>query len=340
MATAGHNDSSESEDVSDSSSESSLDREISFQQACRYYNSGGCKNGANCQYLHVCKFALKGNCRYGAKCKFNHDVKALSSRGATSQSATSDPKLTDGRLYQWQLDDGKGWKDIDNDDVIEAQYSLPHTKSIKIYNTQYGAVSISFRNVTVVDKKLSVRRLSDGNSSWVWYCMLHHKWIKYGEKDVKGKASPVSSSDIEKKFQNNPASSITFDIGGETYEIRFTEMLQVGPRTKAKVTRRPLFQQKQKIAGIIQGVQAVSLRSQPEWQFEGDSGTWHKYKTRSGTSTESSITSDDMERRYQGNPQDSFTFTVSGQTYKVDFKAMIQTNLKTKNTRKIRRVLV
>uniref|UniRef100_A0A8C5GXL1 Si:ch211-244b2.4 n=1 Tax=Gouania willdenowi TaxID=441366 RepID=A0A8C5GXL1_GOUWI len=199
-----------SEDVSDSSSESSLDREISFQQACRYYNSGGCKNGANCQYLHVCKFALKGNCRYGAKCKFNHDVKALSSR---------DPKLTDGRLYQWQLDDGKGWKDIDNDDVIEAQYSLPHTKSIKIYNTQYGAVSISFRNVTVVDKKLSVRRLSDGNSSWVWYCMLHHKWIKYGEK---GKASPVSSSDIEKKFQNNPASSITFDIGGETYEIRFT----------------------------------------------------------------------------------------------------------------------
>lgn len=50
----------------------------------------------------------------------------------------SGPKLTDGRYYQWQLR-GKGdWKDIENDHILEAQYSLPHTKSIKIYNTQYG----------------------------------------------------------------------------------------------------------------------------------------------------------------------------------------------------------
>lgn len=49
-----------------------------------------------------------------------------------------DPKLTDGRPYQWQINDGKGWKDVENDHIIEAQYSLPHSKSIKIYNTPYG----------------------------------------------------------------------------------------------------------------------------------------------------------------------------------------------------------
>lgn len=50
----------------------------------------------------------------------------------------SGPKLTDGRFYQWQLNDGKSWMDISNDYVIEAQYALPHTRSIKIYNTPYG----------------------------------------------------------------------------------------------------------------------------------------------------------------------------------------------------------
>lgn len=49
-----------------------------------------------------------------------------------------DPQLTDGRPYQWQINDGKGWRDVENDHIIEAQYSLPHTKSIKIYNTSYG----------------------------------------------------------------------------------------------------------------------------------------------------------------------------------------------------------
>lgn len=49
-----------------------------------------------------------------------------------------DPKLTSGQFYQWQLNDGNGWKDIDNDNIIEAQYCLPHSKSIKIYNTPYG----------------------------------------------------------------------------------------------------------------------------------------------------------------------------------------------------------
>lgn len=49
-----------------------------------------------------------------------------------------DLTLTDGRFYQWQLDDGNTWMDLEHDHVIEAQYSLPHTKGMKIYNTPYG----------------------------------------------------------------------------------------------------------------------------------------------------------------------------------------------------------
>lgn len=49
------------------------------------------------------------------------------------------PTLTDGRFYQWQLCNGSSWMDIQNDHVIEAQYTLPNIKSLKLYNMRdYG----------------------------------------------------------------------------------------------------------------------------------------------------------------------------------------------------------
>lgn len=40
-------------------------------------------------------------------------------------------------------------------------------------------------------------------------------------EDPKGVPGPVKNSDIEKKFQSNPASSYTFAIGADTFEIKF-----------------------------------------------------------------------------------------------------------------------
>lgn len=105
----------------------------------------------------------------------------------------------------------------------------------------------------VIGKDLKVRRLDDGNTVWLWYCTLRRKWHKYGDKvdgvwcefftvsislsscpvcwwyicfliceqDSKGNTNPVKCSDIERKFQSNPKSSFTFNIGSETLEIKF-----------------------------------------------------------------------------------------------------------------------
>ncbi|TMS03024.1 Poly [ADP-ribose] polymerase 11 [Larimichthys crocea] len=359
MATAAKSDESESASDSDSAvsyqsdSDGNSDVESDCQsparEPCKFYNNGRCRDGDKCSYWHVCKYALKGNCRYGSKCKLNHPRET--SNGAPARSTSRDDeeeqrqdlKLTDGRFYQWQLNDGNDWMDINNDHVIEAQYSLPHTKSIKIYNTPYGAVSIDFNKMRVYGKSLRVRRLDDGNTEWVWYCTLRRKWNKYGDKDSKGNPSPVKSSDIEKKFQSNPTSSFTYNVGAETLEIRFREMRQVGKNRKRKVTRRPLYRQQQASAQVSQAaaaMQNISLGSKPQWQFEGDSGAWHIFKHRSGTRTECSVTSEAIETTYQQNPSGSMTFKVNRHSYKLDFGAMTQTNQKTTRSRKIRRVLV
>ncbi|XP_032360513.1 uncharacterized protein si:ch211-244b2.4 isoform X3 [Etheostoma spectabile] len=339
---------SDDSDKSDSDGNSDTEADCQRKKPCKYYNKGSCRDGESCPYWHICKYALKGSCRYGNKCKLNHPRGGRQSSGASDRasdrSTSSDPKLTDGRCYQWQLNDGNGWMDVSNDHILEAQYSLPHTKSIKIYNTPYGALSIDFNRMRVIGKSLRVRRLDDGNTVWIWYCTLSRKWIKYGDKGPKGNPSPVKSSDIEEKFQSNPTSSYTFTVGAETLEIKFREMRQVSAKRKRKVTRRPQYRQQPAGAGVSQaasGLQNVSLGTKPQWEFQGDSGAWHVFKHRQrGTSTECSVTSDDIERKYTQNPQDSITFKVKGHSYKLDFGAMTQTNLKTKRLRKIRRVLV
>ncbi|XP_068443112.1 uncharacterized protein si:ch211-244b2.4 [Clinocottus analis] len=281
------------------------------------------------------------SCRYGSKCKLNHPGAGRESSGEDSrpsdQSTSRDTKLTDGRCYQWQLNDGKGWLDVDNDHILEAQYSLPHSKGIKIFNTPYGAVSLDFNRMRVLGKSLRVRRLDDGKTVWIWYCTLSKKWTMYGGKDSKGNPGPVKSCDIEKKFQSDPSSSYTFTIGADAFEIKFKEMRQVTAKRKRKVTRRPLYRENcRDSSAAASALQALSLDAKPKWQW-GDRGAWYDFKRRPDA-TESSVTSEEIERKYVQNPAAGMTFKAKGQTYKLDFQAMTQINLKTKKLRNIRRL--
>lgn len=43
-------------------------------------------------------------------------------------------------------------------------------------------MKIDFSRMRVLNKSLKVRRLDDGRSKWIWYCMLSQKWKNYGHK--------------------------------------------------------------------------------------------------------------------------------------------------------------
>lgn len=72
---------------------------VQKKQPCKYYNSGGCRDGHTCPYLHVCRYFLSGNCRYGSRCKLSHAVGERPSSG-TSSRAQEDATASSKEMFQ------------------------------------------------------------------------------------------------------------------------------------------------------------------------------------------------------------------------------------------------
>ncbi|XP_054855711.1 protein mono-ADP-ribosyltransferase PARP11 isoform X2 [Eublepharis macularius] len=71
------------------------------------------------------------------------------------------------------------------------------------------------------------------------------------------------------------------------------------------------------------------------WFYLAECGKWHMFETDS--STQCSVSTEDIERSFKMNPQDSICFTTAKFNYKLDFSEMKQTNLTTGKQRPIKR---
>ncbi|KAF5907973.1 poly [ADP-ribose] polymerase 12-like, partial [Clarias magur] len=305
------------------------------QQVCKYYNKNHCRNGTKCSYLHICRYFLKGNCRYGASCRLNHILESnppsdQRSNGRKNQgrrerrrSTSSDSDSDSSKPYVWQLDLGNGWEDVANDYILEAQFSRPNTKGIKLYNTPCGVLSIDFTCMRILKKKnLRVRRKGSQQSDWQWYYRGNRGWHKYGNKDAQGNVSPVDSSKLESEFQKNSHGTVPFTINGTNYEIRFKGMRQENMSTghKRKIRRRPKYVSLQSggvnaLTKLLGSMRTSTSKKTPLWQFNGRGGNWHNFKSRDSCS----LSSANIEAEFQRNPQGTMNFTVRGDQYKLDF---------------------
>ncbi|XP_043564693.1 uncharacterized protein si:ch211-244b2.4 [Chiloscyllium plagiosum] len=309
---------------------------------CKYYNKGYCKN-RNCMYLHVCKYHFDGNCKFGKNCRLSHRMRSDSESSSSSDEDTPTRgrrQLTE-KHYQWQIRDSKGWNDIKHDHVIEAQYSMPGTKGMKLYHTKCGMISIDFNKMRVHGKDLKVRRKTLENSpvkdEWLWYYHCKHNWKLFSDKNNK-------SADIECQYQQNLQNSIQITSNQRLYKIIFREMIQVSLVTgsKRRLKRRPKLQKTRgansSLSDSMDDLNISGQRKQYIWQFSGNHGNWFDYKMRRGTDTECSVSSKEIELEYLQNQQGGMIFYMNNSKYKLDFSAMTQSNLSTGATRSIRRV--
>uniref|UniRef100_UPI00398F3A7D protein mono-ADP-ribosyltransferase PARP12-like n=1 Tax=Pristiophorus japonicus TaxID=55135 RepID=UPI00398F3A7D len=308
-------------------------------QPCKYYNQGHCKD-RNCTYLHVCQYYLKGFCKYGSSCRLSH-------RNISATRCSSSPRRTKRqaaqKCYQWQLKDSRGWSDIKSDYIIEAQYSLPWVKGIKLYNSRYGIISIDFNKMEVRGKDLQVQRKtfasSPNDDQWLWYYRCKFKWKLFSTK-----GSTIRSAEIERKYQQKTHQSMQITLNHKSYKISFRDMMQINvvTGTKRRLKRRPKYRRTRKGIGCLpesMGHLTLSAQSQrSKWQFSGSHGNWNDFDQQCGTAC--SVTSADIESQYRENRCGCMMFYVNNSKYRLDFSAMTQTNLSTRVTRSVRRVLL
>uniref|UniRef100_A0AAY4DRX9 C3H1-type domain-containing protein n=1 Tax=Denticeps clupeoides TaxID=299321 RepID=A0AAY4DRX9_9TELE len=279
---------SESPDyTSESSSVSDSDSDSDSPGSIRNEENRGCKKGKSCPNLHVCKYSWESSCRYGAKCRLKHRRKKSKQRGRRSsrrRSSSSESDSDDGRPYRWQLDFGSGWRNIANDHILEAQYSLPGVKGIRIYNTSHGAIYIDFQHMQVLKKtNIKVRRRGSKHTQWLWHYMNNHGWQQYGEKESKH----VNSSTLETEYQKNRLGTYKFSIGANNFVIQFKGLLVnsfLSTGHKRKVRRRPKYVDAKSGGSLNKSMSWLNLSSRaPLWQFKGSGSQWYDFKHRVST---------------------------------------------------------
>lgn len=138
----------------------------------------------------------------------------------------------------------------------------------------------------------------------------------------------LDSADIERLYQQNPQSQVSFTAGRQNYTLYLSGMYQIN---NLYGTRRVV----RRIAGGTQ--QTNSQFSQARWQFKDMDGLWKNYN-KGGSRGYCSVSSEDIEAQYQQNPSGTMNFRAGRFNYDLNFSDMTQTNLSTNTIRDVRRL--
>ncbi|KAI7791592.1 hypothetical protein IRJ41_000402, partial [Triplophysa rosa] len=176
--------------------------------------------------------------------------------------------------------------------------------------------------VTVNSSSLSVTP-TNSSTECIWEFMGDEGiWTEYQKPGCS-----LDSPEVERLYQLNPQSQVSFTAGRQIYTLDFSGMHQVNKKygTKRHVRR---------IACEAQ--QTNSQFSQACWQFKDMDGNWKNY-SKGGSRGHCSVSSQDIEAQYQLDTV-KMSFRAGRFNYELNFSDMTQTNLSTNTRRSVRRI--
>ncbi|XP_045163461.2 protein mono-ADP-ribosyltransferase PARP12-like isoform X2 [Mercenaria mercenaria] len=227
----------------------------------------------------ICFFHLRGRCAFGElTCRnFHGDLP-----------------------YQWlyKQQGEMEWQILPPVVNLEMELTYSDPENLEYYMEIGQSVKVIFKTMTgtsVDGQKYDVHRLSTSSSveferqplttvwNWYWKNQLG-QWIRYGEDDITGYKSNISSTDLEQAYIANPEGQLAFSTLGHEYILDFPKMVQrnLEYKTEREVSRRPTFISKQDfeqkkrqlpggrssgqvMRGAASGVGAVA--APPHWQM-------------------------------------------------------------------------
>ncbi|XP_061085901.1 protein mono-ADP-ribosyltransferase PARP12-like isoform X2 [Conger conger] len=275
---------------------------------CFSYNKGdgaygNCPDQESCRRLHICDRYLRGACQAGANCRRSHDFfephpqKTLQERGVPSE-------LIGSMLSVYQ--NIQALKNSDNG----ANRNQP---------THAGNVNSSRRQQEKTEICLYFVKGSctQGDRCWRDHSTMPYKWeVRNGDSWT---ALP-DNEEIERDFCDP---SNVYSRGVQP--VYFDTMTR-GPTQVRRLST---------VSSVVQPT--FVLTTTWAWFWQDEHNNWIQYCSVKGQHRLSSITSEDLERKYQEDSRAVMEFTAGAQTYKLSFPDMIQTNEEYGTKRQVRR---
>ncbi|XP_062338738.1 protein mono-ADP-ribosyltransferase PARP12-like [Osmerus eperlanus] len=277
---------------------------------CHSYNNGvgeygKCPDGENCRRMHICENYLRGACSCPRAHDFfePHPLKTLQDRGV--------PNHIIGRIKS----------------IYTSIEALRHQD-----RAEHGNRHRPSAGAAPADNRGPNRGPQRGKEICLFYvkgscihgdrCFKVHSTLPYQWEVKEGRqwTALPNNEEIEKDYCDP---SKTYGQGLEP--VCFDDMT-CGLNTARRLST---------ISSVLQP--SFILTTEWLWYWQDESGNWIQYATASAALRTASITSEDLEQRFQSDDKSDMDFTAGSQSYTLIFKDMMQTNKRFGTRRPVRR---
>ncbi|CAH1268981.1 PARP12 [Branchiostoma lanceolatum] len=323
--------------------------------ACTWYNNRGrgCSKGHTCTFLHVCQFYLKGGCRFGAQhCAFSHNLHDAQPMEVLSRFGI-DTSKPESFLHEMFVSPGVAQqvRSAQPSGRVGARGRTP--SGGELGSSRHGGGDAG-RGTEICTFNLR-NRCSFGDTCHNWHCPMPYQWQSRhagdDTKDWKDYSAKMNIA-IEKQFSDviNGDVCLLGSNNKPLYVLKFKDMKTRPPQDASSLLRRlgldPMAKDKdydvRRLSTPSWGAKPAGYPFVTEWlwYWQDVDGTWVEYgqmNTSGADRGQSSLTSQDIEERYQDQPDAELTFNTQHHQYVLRLRGMQQENVIYKTKRDVRR---
>ncbi|XP_019640204.1 PREDICTED: poly [ADP-ribose] polymerase 12-like [Branchiostoma belcheri] len=320
--------------------------------ACTWYNNRhkGCSKGHTCTFLHVCQFYLKGECRFGAqRCSFSHNLHDSQPIGVLSDFGidASQPESFLLEMYRFNVPVGAT-------PPRSAQLAAMPAARKRMPSGGGGSAGQgddgTGQGTEICTFNLR-SRCSFADTCHNWHCAMPYQW-QYrhpGNESWKNYDDDLNIF-IEKHFCDVSKEDCEFDLNMNQYVLNFKDM-----KTRSQQGPSSLLQRLWNTGTAVEIETEVRRLTTPSWgakpagypfvtewlwYWQDVDGTWVEYGQMNSSGADrgqSSLSSQDIEERYQDQPDAELSFSTQHHQYVLRLRDMWQENVRYKTRRDVRR---
>nr|XP_015208474.1 PREDICTED: poly [ADP-ribose] polymerase 12-like [Lepisosteus oculatus] len=326
----------------------------------------------DCNNLHLCKFFLYGDCKYNKgrrKCRFSHDMNSEQNAKVLKQNdlheldrrelcqllLQNDNSLLPPVCNSYNKGNGPYGNCTEQESCTRLHVCEKYIRGTCLNCTRFHNFDVAHPLKTLEERGLPKELISSVFS--VYQNILSMKYDNNSKMPEKDKTEICMyyvwkdckhGDKCNRVHFNMPYKWEVWDGVGwshlsdnEGIEKDFCDPIKL----YSSGLDRVCFDTMTKGSAKVRRLSTVSSVTQPSfvlttewaWYWEDESGNWIQYASSDGIHGASSITSEDLEKKYLEDKNGVVEFTAGRQTYELSFQDMIQTNKRYGTKRLVRR---